>query len=334
MIIVTGGAGFIGSCLVAGLQEKYPAKRIAVCDRLGSEEKWKNIAGRELYDFILPEDFFSYLKEHAGDIDTVFHLGAVSSTTERDADLIVNSNFILTKKLWHFCAQNGVRLIYASSAATYGDGHHGFRDVETIAELSVLKPLNAYGWSKHVFDRFIARVTQDETLRSREKKPPQHVGLKFFNVYGPNEYHKGEQMSVACKLYPAVAEGGGATLFKSHRPDYGDGGQMRDFVYVKDCVKVMLWFFENPDKNGLFNVGTGKARSFDDLARAIFTAAGREPDITYVDMPKELRAQYQYFTEADMQKIRAAGYMEEFTELEDGIADYVRNYLSKKDGYL
>lgn len=334
MIIVTGGAGFIGSCLVAEFEKKFPGRRIVIADHLGSGDKWKNIAKREIYDFVFPADLFDWLEEHKGKIDAVFHLGAISATTERDADLIVKSNFILTRKLWHYCAAHNVRLIYASSAATYGDGSHGFTDVEEMEKLATLQPLNAYGWSKHAFDRYVARMTQDTRLKQIEAKPPQCVGLKFFNVYGPNEYHKGDMMSVVCKLYEPLAAGGGATLFKSHRPDYGDGGQMRDFVYVKDCVNVMLWFFENADKNGLFNVGTGKARSFADLATALFTALGREPDLNYVDMPEELRAQYQYFTEANMAKLRAAGYMADFTSLEDGVRDYVQNHLAKEDRYL
>ena len=333
MIIVTGGAGFIGSCLVAGLQEKYPGRKIVVCDTLGDGDKWKNIAKRELYDFVMPHDLFGYVNEYADDIEAIFHLGAISSTMERDADLIVESNFVLTRELWRFCGDNDIRLIYASSAATYGDGEGGFNDVEQIHELAELKPLNAYGWSKHAFDRYVARVTQDAKLKDVEPIPPQFAGLKFFNVYGPNEYHKGDQMSVVCKLFPLLSDGGAATLFKSHKEGYEDGGQMRDFVYVKDCVDVMLWLLDNKDVNGIFNVGTGKARSFADLARAIFAALGREPEINYVDMPEELQQQYQYFTEANMDKLHQAGYTKSFTSLEDGVRDYVVNHMALNDPY-
>lgn len=333
MIIVTGGAGFIGSCLVAGLQEKYPGQRVVVCDALGEGDKWKNIAKREIYDFVMPQDFFPYLMEYADDIKMIFHLGAISSTMEKDADLIMESNFVLTRELWRFCGNNNIRLVYASSAATYGDGEDGFNDVEQIHELADLKPLNPYGWSKHVFDRYVARVTQDSALKEAEPIPPQYAGLKFFNVYGPNEYHKGGQMSVVCKLYPTLEDGGEAILFKSHKEGYEDGGQMRDFVYVKDCVDVMLWLMDNPDVSGLFNVGTGKARSFSDLARAIFAALEQEPQITYVDMPEDLQKQYQYFTQANMDKLRKAGYTKGFTSLEDGVRDYVVNYMARNDKY-
>jgi ADP-L-glycero-D-manno-heptose 6-epimerase len=232
--------------------------------------------------------------------------------------------------LWKWCAENGVRFVYASSAATYGDGEAGFKDDETPEHLAKLAPLNAYGWSKHVFDRRVARIVHG---KGAEKAPPQWSGLKFFNVYGPNEYHKGEQMSVICKLYPQVVAGASAKLFKSHRPDYRDGGQMRDFVYVEDCVDVMLWLYDNPQVNGLFNVGSGKARSFKDLAEAVFAAAGRAPKINYVDMPEALREKYQYFTEADIGKLRAAGYAKPMTTLEDGVRRYVQGFMACDDRY-
>jgi len=327
MIIVTGGTGFIGSNLVAGLEEAGH-KRIVICDSLGSEDKWKNIAKRRLHNIIPPSRLLEYLDEHAGEVEAIFHMGAISSTTEKDADLIIETNFVLTRTLWNWCARNKVRFIYASSAATYGDRTEGFDDEDTPAFLSSLRPLNPYGWSKHLMDRYASGIIYKE---EEGVAPPQWCGLKFFNVYGPNEYHKGDQMSVVCKLYPQVAAGASARLFKSHHPDYEDGGQLRDFVYVKDCVDVMLWLFQNKDVSGLFNVGTGKARSFKDLAIATFKAANTKEKIQYFDMPEELKGRYQYFTEANMNKLRAAGYTKEFTSLEDGIHDYVVNYMSLPD---
>lgn len=323
MIIVTGGAGFIGANLVAGLEE-HGCEDIVVCDVLGTEDKWRNIAKRELRDVVHPERLFDYLERHAESIDAIFHIGAISSTTEKDADLIIDTNFVLSRRIWKWCGTHNVRMIYASSAATYGDGEQGFKDDESIDGLSQLRPLNAYGWSKHVFDRRIARVVNSK----KEPLPPQWAGLKFFNVYGPNEYHKGDQMSVICKLYPQITAGAAARLFKSHHDDYDDGGQLRDFVWVGDCVSVMLWLLDNPDVSGLFNVGTGKARSFKDLAEGTFKAAGIDPKITYVDMPESLRPKYQYFTQADMHKIQEAGYTKPFTELEDGIGKYVQDYMA------
>jgi ADP-L-glycero-D-manno-heptose 6-epimerase len=328
MIIVTGGTGFIGSNLVAALEEKG-AKDIVVCDMFGEGDKWRNIAKRELRDIVHPDRLFDYLETHKDKVEVIFHMGAISSTTETDVDLIVETNVVLSRRLWKWCGTNGKRLIYASSAATYGDGEQGFEDVQSVEGLAKLQPLNAYGWSKHLFDRRVARVLEEKS----EPIPTQWAGLKFFNVYGPNEYHKEDQMSVICKLYPQVVAGAAAKLFKSHRDDYEDGGQLRDFVYVKDCVNVMIWLYENEKVSGLFNVGTGEARSFKDLAESTFKAAGKEPKINYIDMPEQLREKYQYFTEANMSNLRQAGYDREFTSLEDGITDYVQNYMAKEDGY-
>ncbi len=328
MIVVTGAAGFIGSNLLAGLEERG-IYDVVVCDVLGSNDKWRNISKREIRDFIKPENLIEYLEMHKEEVEVVFHMGAISSTTEKDADLIMEMNFVLSRALFKWCAKNGVRLIYASSCATYGDGKNGFVDDESTEFLAKLRPLNPYGWSKHLFDRTVARFKEND----REAIPPQCVGLKFTNVYGPNEYHKGEQMSVVCKLYPQVVAGAAARLFKSHHADYEDGGQLRDFIYVEDCVDVMMWFYDNPDKSGLFNVGTGKARSFKDLALSVFGAVGKEPKINYIDMPEELKGKYQYYTQADMSKLRNAGYSKEFTELEDGIRKYVLDYMASEDPY-
>ncbi|MFO7483917.1 ADP-glyceromanno-heptose 6-epimerase [Oceanibaculum nanhaiense] len=326
MIVVTGGAGFIGSNLVAAL-EAAGQRDLVVCDWLGRDEKWRNIAKRDLADLIAPEDLFDFLDARRGTIETIFHMGAISATTETDADLIARTNIELPQRLWHWCAGNGARLIYASSAATYGDGSAGFEDSMGAAGLARLHPLNAYGWSKLAFDRRVARFVEQAA------KPPQWAGLRFFNVYGPNEYHKGGQMSVVPQIYNRVAAGQAARLFRSHHPDYEDGGQLRDFIAVEDCVDVMLWLHGNPTVSGLFNCGTGAARSFRDLAEAVFQALGQSPNIEYVDTPEAIRAKYQYFTQADMAKLRRAGYDRQFTALEAGVSRYVLDYLAAEDPY-
>lgn len=329
MIIVTGGAGFIGSNLVAGLEDAG-YERIVICDTFGIGDKWRNVSKRHLHNIIPPARLLDYMDEHASEIEMVFHMGAVSSTTEKNADLIVETNFVLTRTLWNWCSRNKVRFIYASSASTYGDGGNGFNDDDSSNFLAKLNPLNPYGWSKHLSDRYVSGIVNKE---EEGGIPPQWCGLKFFNVYGPNEYHKGEQMSVICKLYPQISAGATARLFRSDRPEYTDGGQLRDFIYVKDCVNVMLWLYKNPDVNGLFNVGTGKARSFKDLAVASFKASHMPEKIQYIDMPEQLKGKYQYFTEANMSKLVAKGYNLPFTSLEEGVADYIQNYLSKTDPY-
>lgn len=329
MILVTGGAGFIGSNLVAALEARGRAD-IVISDRLGSDDKWRNIGKREVREMIKPENLIQWLENCGGDVDTVFHMGAISSTAEQNADLIVENNFILSRRLWSWCAEKGVRFIYASSAATYGMGEQGFSDDDRPEALAMLRPMNPYGWSKHAFDRSISRIIHSG---KKESMPPQWAGLKFFNVYGPNEYHKGDQMSVACKLFPQVVVGAAAKLFKSHDVNYDDGGQIRDFIYVGDCVDVMLWLYDNPKTSGLFNVGTGQGRTFNDLAGAVFTACGRTPKINYIEMPESLQSRYQYYTQADVSKLRSAGYKNKFTPLEEGVARYVRDYLTNSDPY-
>jgi len=327
MIVITGGAGFIGSNLVAGLEERG-IKELIVCDTLGHGDKWRNIAKHELADIVPPERLLEYVTARRTRIEAIFHLGAVSSTTEPDADLIIRSNFTLSMALWDFCASNAVRLIYASSAATYGDGSAGFDDDASISALKRLRPLNAYGWSKHLFDRRVARF-----IAERGAVPPQCAGLKFFNVYGPNEYHKGSMRSVVATNFASVRDGGAVKLFKSYRSGIADGWQKRDFIWVGDCVDIMLWLYDTPHVSGLFNCGTGEARSFHDLIAALFRALNRKPSIDYIEMPEGLRERYQYFTEARVTRLRDAGYDTPFTPIEQGVARYVTDYLTAKDPY-
>ncbi len=326
MIVVTGGAGFIGSNIVAALAAR--GEDVVVSDALGSDERWKNLAKHKVHDILSPRELFDTLKRASQDIRAVIHMGAISSTTERDVDLILRNNVRLSLDLWEWCGEHKVRFLYASSAATYGDGQAGFDDETTSAALARLRPLNPYGWSKHVIDR---RIVSD--VEANRTAPPQWAGLKFFNVYGPNEYHKAGMKSVVAQMYPDIVRSGRVSLFKSHREGVEDGGQTRDFIYVEDVVAVVLWLLETPDVSGLFNVGTGQARTFADLAQAAFSALGREPEINYRDMPEELRARYQYFTEANMERLRAAGFASAFTSIEDGVAEYIKNYLDTDDPY-
>jgi len=327
MIVVTGGAGFIGSNLVAALEARG-ASDLVVCDRDDAGDGLRTIAKRRLHAVIPPQDLLAWLKRHQGRVTTVFHLGATSSTMVTDASLFARNNYRLSLDLWRLCAAQDIRLIYASSAATYGDGALGFDDDASSDALARLKPLNPYGRSKHLFDK---RVTL--MLSRGAPKPKQWAGLKFFNVFGPNEYHKGNQRSVVATAYPAAAAGDAIKLFKSYDARYPDGGQMRDFIWVDDCVDVMLWLLDNEHVSGLFNVGTGKARTFDDLANAIFAALDLSPRITYIEMPEAIRTRYQYFTEARMTRLRNAGYDRPFTSLEAGVARYVRDYLAQEDPY-
>ena len=325
MIVVTGGAGFIGANIVAALEARGISE-IVVCDWLGHEDKWRNIAKRELAGVVPPEDLFDFLHMEAGNVEAIFHMGAISATTETDGDRIMENNFQLSMDLWQWCEAHNARLIYASSAATYGDGQQGFDDDGSSDGLKKLQPLNLYGWSKHLFDRRIARLVADGA-----GTPRQWAGLKFFNVYGPNEYHKGNMRSVVAQVHENIVDGRPVMLFRSHHPDYEDGGQLRDFVYVDDCVDVMMWLYDNPKVSGLFNLGTGKARTFADLATAVYSALGKKAEFSFVDTPVEIRDKYQYFTEARMDRLRTAGYTAPFTELEDDVSKYVADHLEQDD---
>lgn len=328
MIVVTGGAGFIGSNMLAVL-EAHGACDLVVVDHLGSGDKWRNIAKRELFAVVMPQQFSAFLDKNRASIEIMIHMGAVTSTMEVDADEILANNFSLSLALWEWCAANGVRLIYASSAATYGDGSSGFDDDFTSARaLARLHPLNAYGWSKHLFDRWVWR-----RLASGGARPPQWAGLKFFNVYGPNEYHKGVQASVIAQIFPALTRGEPCLLFRSYDSAYPDGGQKRDFIHVNDCTDVILWLIDNPKVSGLFNVGTGQARTFYDLALAVYRVLDQKPCIRFIDTPVKIRDKYQYFTQARVDRLRAAGYEKPFTMLEDGVTHYIKTYLTAGDRY-
>jgi ADP-L-glycero-D-manno-heptose 6-epimerase len=329
MILVTGGAGFIGSNLLAGL-EAQGARELVCVDWFGTGDKWKNVAKRVLADVVRPDDLADFLAARKGKIETIFHMGANSATTETDVDSIIRTNIRATLDLWDWCTANGASFIYASSAATYGDGTNGFDDDPSPAALAKLQPLNPYGWSKHMVDRRVADLLRDKNAA----RPRQHAGLKFFNVYGPNEGHKGGMRSVVHQVQPVAAKGEAFPLFRSHREGIPDGGQQRDFIWVGDVVDVMLWLRDHPKVSGLFNLGTGHARSFLDLATAVYAALGKNAQIAWRDTPEAIRDKYQYFTQAKMERLRAAGYTRQFTSLEDGVRKYVLDHLVKEDPYI
>ncbi|HON58247.1 MAG TPA: ADP-glyceromanno-heptose 6-epimerase [Smithella sp.] len=323
MIIVTGGAGFIGSAFIWKLNQEG-IDNIIIVDRLGTSTKWKNLVNLRFVNYIHKDDFLEMIYNDTTpfNIDAIIHMGACSSTTERDADYLWHNNFIYTKQLAEWALEHDIRFIYASSAATYGDGTLGFSDNHKM--IPRLKPINMYGYSKQIFDLWVLR----------QKLENKMAGIKFFNVFGPNEYHKGDMSSVVFKAFHQIQETGKVRLFKSYKPQYKDGGQMRDFVYVKDCVDVMWWLFKNPRINGIFNLGTGKARTWNDLIKAVFAAMKKKTNIEYIAMPEALRGQYQYFTEAEMTKLKKAGCPVKFSTLEDAARDYVVNYLQASDPHL
>lgn len=317
MIVITGAAGFIASAL-AGRLNKLGYKDLILIDKWNNKAKRANYADKQ-YQLLIDRDIaLTWMRLNSDCIDFVIHLGARTDTTETDEQIFDRLNINYTKDIWQFCTNNCIPLIYASSAATYGLGELGYSDSHDVVDS--LQPLNAYGRSKNDIDKWILR---------QEKTPPFWAGLKFFNVYGPNEYHKGRMASVVMHSFNHIKETGFMNLFRSHRPDFADGQQSRDFVYVKDVVNVIVWLMQNKPESGLYNVGTGKARPFFDLATAVFNAMNLQPDIRFVDTPMDIRDKYQYFTEADITKLRKAGYDKPFTTLEDGVSDYVVNYLSK-----
>ena len=328
MYVITGGAGFIGSNIAAALDQQ--GADIVISDWMGASDfKWRNIAKRRLLDIIPPEATGAFLDANQEKIGGVFHMGAISTTTETDIDAIVRNNIRLSIDLWTWCSRAKIPLVYASSAATYGDGREGFLDRFDADYLSRLRPLNAYGWSKALFDRWVQHA-----VSTGAPCPPRWAGLKFFNVYGPNEYHKGGQRSVAAQLHAQIRESGRVRLFSSENPDYPDGGQMRDFVWVGDCVRVALWALQQPSaQSGLYNVGSGTARSFLEKAKIMFAEMGVAPNVEFIDLPAALRGKYQYYTCGSIEKLRSAGYATPSTRLEEGLRLYVRNHLETADRY-
>jgi ADP-L-glycero-D-manno-heptose 6-epimerase len=324
--VITGGAGFIGSNIAAAVDESDAD--IVVSDWLGKDDfKWRNIAKRRLFDIVPPEETGAFLEANRGKIRGVVHMGAISTTIEADVDAIVRNNIRLSIDLWTYCSRENIPRVYASSAATYGDGREGFLDRFDVDSLSRLRPLNAYGWSKNMFDRWVSRA-----IETGAPRPPRWAGLKFFNVYGPNEYHKGGQRSMAVQLYAQIREHGRARLFRSENPDYPDGCQLRDFVWVGDCVRIALWALEDSRApSGLYNAGSGAARSFLDNAKIIFKEMGVEPNVEFVDLPARLSGKYQYYTCANLNKLRTAGFTAPLTTLEDGLKSYLRDYLVASD---
>lgn len=327
MILVTGGAGFIGSNVVASLNEAGHAD-VVVNDWLGAgnETRWKNLAKRQVADIVPPAELAGWLTGRK--LDAVIHLGAISDTTASDGDLVMENNFRLSLRLLDWCTENRTPFIYASSAATYGDMTEGFVDDWTPAALRELRPMNLYGWSKHLFDQVVA----DRHVK-KQALPPRWAGMKFFNVYGPNEYHKGHMASVLSKVVGTAKSGAPVRLFKSHKEGIANGEQRRDFIYVDDAVNVLRWLLESSKVNGIFNVGTGKAESFRDMMLAMFKALGKAPNIEYIDMPESIRGQYQYFTQASVENLRRAGYNAGFTPLDTAVARYVTGYLDRQDRY-
>lgn len=328
MVVITGGAGMIGSMIAWHLNTQCNQQDLVIVDDITHESQWQNLVHRKYDTYLDKEQLFDWLYDNEG-VTAVIHMGAISATTERDFNKLVDSNIHYSQDLWEWCAINKVPFFYASSAATYGDGNQGYDD----ASIEKLRPLNGYGYSKHFFDQWVLKQVADN-----KPCPPSWAGFKFFNVYGPNEYHKERMASVAFHTFNQFSETGTMKLFKGTKVGVEDGMQMRDFVYVKDAAAVLAHFYTTalsgkPTANGIYNIGTGEARSFKDLATNVMKSMGREPDITYIDMPQDLQGKYQYFTEATMQKLRNAGYTKAFYSLEEGVKDYVQNYLLQEDQY-
>ncbi len=315
MIVITGAAGFIASCLVAKLNKEGHTNLVLV-DDFSREEKKANYLGKQYLQLIERSGFLEWFEQNAPSVNFIYHIGARTDTTEFNTEIFDELNVNYTKAIWNICTQHFIPMVYASSAATYGLGEFGYDDDES--KISSLKPLNPYGDSKNEFDKWAL---------SQGLTPPKWVGFKFFNVYGPNEFHKGRMASVIFHAFNQIKEKGSVRLFRSHNPDYADGGQLRDFVYVKDVVDVLYFAHENPVKSGIYNLGSGKARTFLDLANATFRAIGKTPEISFIDTPADIRDKYQYFTEANMSKLIEQGYAKPFTSLEEGVQDYVTNYL-------
>ena len=336
VILVTGAAGFIGSCMVGYLNRKG-FHNIIIVDEFDEEDKKLNYEDKKIIARIERDELFDWLKDHPMKIDFIFHLGARTDTTEFDYSILERLNVDYSEKIWNYCIENNIPLVYASSAATYGDGELGYKDDHELPYK--LNPLNPYGKSKNEFDKWALKRSHEPGVGSKKSEPPIWYGLKFFNVYGPNEYHKARMASVIFHSFNQIKSTGKVKLFRSHKPEYKDGEQLRDFVYVKDVVDICFWLMDKSTEPGeapapgLYNLGTGKARTFQDLVNAIFKTLGKEPVIEFIDTPIDIRDKYQYFTEADMNKLRTAGYKEDFYSLEEGVETYVRNFLIDKKYY-
>lgn len=327
MIIVTGGAGFIGSNIVASICSDLNQK-VIVCDKFESDQKWKNLSNSLVEDIVYPEQLNEFLEKFSSEIKVIIHMGAISSTTVTDSELAISTNYKFPKFLWEWSTNNQVPFFYASSAATYGNGDNGFDDDNDIQKFQSLSPLNLYGWSKHLFDLWVLNQINNSLAC-----PPRWAGLKFFNVYGQNEYHKEDMQSLIAKNFKNVMSGNPVKLFKSYQSDYADGGQLRDFIYVNDCVSVINWLLTGNRLSKIYNVGTGVARSFNDLITCLGNSIGKTPVIEFIDMPDDIKNNYQYFTQAKIENIQNAGYDKPFTSLEDGVDNYVKNYLNTDNPY-
>src|SRR6185436_14357244 len=330
VILVTGAAGFIGSCMVGYLNRKG-YHNIIIVDEFDDENKKLNYEDKKITARVDRNGLFDWLNDHPMQIDFVFHLGARTDTTEFDYAVLEKLNVDFSKKIWSYCVEKNIPLVYASSAATYGDGELGYKDDHELSYK--LNPLNPYGRSKNEFDKWALEESQKSKVKSQKSAPPDWYGLKFFNVYGPNEYHKGRMASVIFHSFNQIKSSGKVKLFRSHKPEYKDGEQLRDFVYVKDVVDICYWLMNEKPTSGLYNLGTGKARTFKDLVTAIFKSLDKEPVIEFIDTPLDIRDKYQYFTEADMNKLRRVGYKEDFYSLEEGVETYVKNFLLDKKYY-
>lgn len=324
MIIITGGAGMIGSMIAWHINTVLKRDDMLIVDRITHPDQWQNLVKRQYVNYLDKDELFDFLAT-AKNVEAIIHMGAISATTERDFNKLVQDNIRYSQALWNWCTEQKVPYFYASSAATYGDGDAGYDDDES--QINQLRPLNGYGYSKQFFDQWVLKQALHKNT------PPRWAGFKFFNVYGPNEYHKERMASVAFHTFNQFSETGNMKLFKSHVAGYEDGMQLRDFVYVKDAAAVIVHFMQHATASGIYNIGTGQARAFKDLATAVMTSMSKPPSITYIDMPQDLHGKYQYFTEANMAKLKAAGYTQAFHSLEDGVRDYVQNYLVQPDPY-
>jgi ADP-L-glycero-D-manno-heptose 6-epimerase len=328
MIVITGGAGMIGSIIAWHLNTKLQRDDMVIVDRITHENQWQNLVKRQYVQYLDKDQLMPWLEDQTN-VEAIIHMGAISATTERDFNKLVEANIHYSQNLWTWCANNNAAFLYASSAATYGNGEHGYDDIS----IDKLRPLNGYGYSKHFFDQWaLQQISQGLAV------PSSWAGFKFFNVYGPNEYHKERMASVAFHSFNQFKETNTVKLFKSHKEGYSDGMQLRDFVYVKDAASVVVHFLnsalnDKPCANGIYNIGTGKARAFKDLASSVMTSMGKVPNITYIDMPEDLQGKYQYFTEATSAKLNSVGYTQAFRSLEEGVQDYVQNYLMHDDAY-